>query len=89
MSRILNEFEASKTALRRYLSRFFARSQDIEDMLQEVFVRAYAAEARGPDPAAPRLSVPRRQARRAQRNRPPEEFRNRFGRGFPRSGCRW
>jgi RNA polymerase sigma factor (sigma-70 family) len=48
MSRILHEFEASKTALRRYLSRFFARSQDIEDALQEVFVRAYSAEARGP-----------------------------------------
>lgn len=48
MSRILNEFEASKPALRRYLGRFFARSQDVEDHLQEVFVRAYAAEARGP-----------------------------------------
>lgn len=48
MSRILAEFGASKTALRRYLGRFFRRSQDVEDMLQEVFVRAYAAEARGP-----------------------------------------
>lgn len=48
MSRILIEFETGKTALRRYLGRFFARSQDVEDMLQEVFVRAYAAEARGP-----------------------------------------
>ncbi len=48
MSRILHEFEASKTSLRRYLSRFFARAQDIEDALQEVFVRAYSAEARGP-----------------------------------------
>ena len=48
MSRILSEFEASKPALRRYLSRFFSRAQDIEDSLQEVFVRAFAAEARGP-----------------------------------------
>jgi RNA polymerase sigma factor (sigma-70 family) len=48
MSRILNEFEASKPALRRYLSRFFSRQQDVEDMMQEAFVRAYAAEARGP-----------------------------------------
>jgi RNA polymerase sigma factor (sigma-70 family) len=48
MSRILIEFETGKTALRRYLGRFFARSQDVEDALQEVFVRAYAAEARGP-----------------------------------------
>lgn len=48
MSRILGEFESSKPALRRYLSRFFSRTQDIEDSLQEVFVRAFAAEARGP-----------------------------------------
>ncbi len=45
MSGILNEYEASKPALRRYLGRFFARSQDVDDMLQEVFVRAYAMEA--------------------------------------------
>lgn len=48
MSGILNEFEASKPALRRYLGRFFARSQDVDDLLQEVFVRAYAMEARRP-----------------------------------------
>lgn len=48
MSRILTEFEASKTALRRYLGRFFRRPQDVDDLLQETFVRAYAAEARGP-----------------------------------------
>lgn len=48
MSRILTEFESSKTALRRYLGRFFRRPPDVEDLLQETFVRAYAAEARGP-----------------------------------------
>lgn len=48
MSSILAEFEAGKGALRRYLWRFFAKPQDVEDMLQEVFVRAYAAELRGP-----------------------------------------
>jgi RNA polymerase sigma factor (sigma-70 family) len=48
MSRILNEYEASKLALRRYLGRFFARSQDVEDLLQDVFVRAYAMETRQP-----------------------------------------
>jgi RNA polymerase sigma-70 factor (ECF subfamily) len=48
MSRILNEFEGSKLALRRYLSRFYSHTHDVEDALQEVFVRAYAAEARGP-----------------------------------------
>jgi RNA polymerase sigma-70 factor (ECF subfamily) len=48
MTRILNTFETSKPALRRYLSRFFQKSQDIDDALQETFVRAYAAEAHGP-----------------------------------------
>lgn len=48
MSGILNEYEASKPALRRYLGRFFGRSQDVDDMLQEVFVRAYAMEAQRP-----------------------------------------
>lgn len=48
MSGISNEYEASKRALRRYLGRFLARSRDVEDMLQEVFVRAYAMEARRP-----------------------------------------
>lgn len=48
MTRILHEFQASREALRRYLSRFFSRSQDVDDALQEVFVRAFAAEARGP-----------------------------------------
>lgn len=48
MSRILTEFETGKHALRRYLWRFFSRTQDVEDMLQEVFLRAYAAEAKGP-----------------------------------------
>jgi len=48
MSGILTEYEASKPALRRYLGRYFSRSQDVEDTLQEVFVRAYAMEARRP-----------------------------------------
>ncbi|MDP3740502.1 MAG: RNA polymerase sigma factor [Hyphomonadaceae bacterium] len=48
MSAILSEFAASKAALQRYLRRFFSAPQDVEDVLQEVFLRAYAAEARGP-----------------------------------------
>ena len=48
MSAIVTEFAASKPALRRYLWRFFSVPQDIDDLLQEVFLRAYAAEARGP-----------------------------------------
>lgn len=54
MSRILNEYEASKPALRRYLGRFFRRQQDVDDQLQEVFVRAYAAETRGATILLPR-----------------------------------
>ena len=46
MSGVLGAFEGNKPALRRYLSRFFSRAQDVEDALQEVFVRAFAAEAR-------------------------------------------
>lgn len=48
MSRLFNEFAASKPALRQYLRRFFTRSQDVEDALQEVFVRGFTAEMRGP-----------------------------------------
>lgn len=48
MSGILREFETSKPALRRYLARFLSRPQDVEDLLQEVFLRAYAAETRRP-----------------------------------------
>jgi RNA polymerase sigma-70 factor (ECF subfamily) len=48
VSAILSEFAASKAALRRYLGRFFSVPQDVEDMLQEVFLRAYAAETRTP-----------------------------------------
>lgn len=48
MSGILREFETSKPALRRYLARFLPRAADVEDLLQEVFLRAYAAETRRP-----------------------------------------
>ena len=48
MSAILSEFAASKPALRSYLRRFFSGVQDVEDMLQEVFLRAYSAEMRSP-----------------------------------------
>jgi RNA polymerase sigma-70 factor (ECF subfamily) len=45
MSAILHEFRASKAALRRFMWRFFPRGQDVDDLLQETFLRAYAAEA--------------------------------------------
>ena len=82
MSRILTEFEASKTALRRYLGRFFRRPQDVEDLLQETFVRAYAAEARGP------ILMPRAYLFRVAKHVSLNEIARRknsdnpFGRGF-------
>jgi RNA polymerase sigma-70 factor (ECF subfamily) len=48
MSAIAREFDASRDALKRYLGRFLSRPQDVEDLLQEVFIRAYAAETRRP-----------------------------------------
>jgi RNA polymerase sigma factor (sigma-70 family) len=48
MSSILHAFETDKAALRRYIGRFFSRPSDVDDLLQEVFLRAYAAETRGP-----------------------------------------
>lgn len=46
-SGILREFEAARPALRRYIARYLP-GQDAEDLLQEVFLRAYAAETRRP-----------------------------------------
>jgi RNA polymerase sigma-70 factor (ECF subfamily) len=48
MSAIFREFQANKAALRSYLSRYFRRAQDLDDLLHEVFLRAYAAEAQRP-----------------------------------------
>jgi RNA polymerase sigma factor (sigma-70 family) len=48
MSAIFREFEAGKAALRRYLWRFLPRKDATDDLLQEVFLRAYAAEAQRP-----------------------------------------
>jgi RNA polymerase sigma-70 factor (ECF subfamily) len=46
MSRILQAFTENRDALRRRIGRFIHRSADVEDLLQDVFLRAYAAEAR-------------------------------------------
>ncbi|MEZ5938598.1 MAG: sigma-70 family RNA polymerase sigma factor [Hyphomonadaceae bacterium] len=44
MSSILKEFIANEPAIRKVLSRYFRRAEDVEDLAQEVFVRAFAAE---------------------------------------------
>ncbi len=41
---ILSTFLDIETALRKYLMRFLVRSQDIEDVVQETFLRSYNAE---------------------------------------------
>lgn len=46
MSKIHKTFIEHEAALRRYLSRFLARSQDVDDLTQEVFLRAFAAESK-------------------------------------------
>ena len=43
-SKILSAFLAIETELRQYLMRFLVRSQDIEDVMQEAFLRSYNAE---------------------------------------------
>ena len=45
MSRILEVYKGNKTALRQYLRRFVARAEDVEDIAQEAFLRAFAAES--------------------------------------------
>lgn len=44
-SGITPAFLAVEASLRKYLRRFLSRSQDIEDILQDVFVRAYESES--------------------------------------------
>jgi RNA polymerase sigma factor (sigma-70 family) len=45
MSRILEVYKGNKTALKQYLRRFVARAEDVEDIAQEAFLRAFAAES--------------------------------------------
>lgn len=44
MSKILQIFLSNERALKNYLSRFFNRAQDIDDIAQETFLKAFAAE---------------------------------------------
>jgi len=47
MSEVLRVFLENERAIRRCLSRFRVSSQDVEDMLQETFLRGFAAEIKG------------------------------------------
>jgi len=48
MPSILETYVQNEAALKRFLRRFSAHSADAEDLAQEAFVRAYAAEAEQP-----------------------------------------
>lgn len=45
---VLNAFQNHQLALRRFISRFVQRTQDIDDVAQEAFLRAYRAEKSRP-----------------------------------------
>jgi RNA polymerase sigma-70 factor (ECF subfamily) len=47
MSRIFSAYVKHEQPLKRLLGRYLTRPQDIEDMAQECFLRAFAAELRG------------------------------------------
>ncbi len=46
MSRLLTAFIKHEAGIRHLLSRYMSRNQDIEDLLQETFLKAFAAEGR-------------------------------------------
>lgn len=46
MSEILDSFLKCEGELRAYLRKFFSRPQDIEDVVQEAFLKAFATEVR-------------------------------------------
>ena len=45
MSRILKAFLENERGLKRFLSRFLPHAQDVDEIAQETFLRAFAAEA--------------------------------------------
>ncbi len=54
MSRILNIFLENERALKSFLSRFLHRGQDIDDVAQETFIKAFAVEAKDEEVRAPK-----------------------------------
>jgi RNA polymerase sigma factor (sigma-70 family) len=53
MSELLRAFLENERGIKRFLSKFLMRSQDVDDIAQETFLRAFAAEAKQ-DVLAPR-----------------------------------
>ncbi|HEY0281915.1 MAG TPA: RNA polymerase sigma factor [Rhizomicrobium sp.] len=45
MSSILEAYLENEAAIKRFLKRFIKRSEDIDDLAQETFIRAFAAES--------------------------------------------
>lgn len=45
LSQIFRVFLQNERGLKRFLSRYFSRAQDVDDIAQETFLRAFAAEA--------------------------------------------
>jgi len=48
VTNILEAYLHHEKAIKRYLYRFFSRSQDVEDIAHEAFIKAFATELRGP-----------------------------------------
>lgn len=46
MSLILKSFLQNEQALKKYLTRFFSRQQDVDDVAQETFLKAFASETK-------------------------------------------
>lgn len=46
MSELLRAFLENERGIKRFLSKFLMRSQDVDDVAQETFLRAFAAEAK-------------------------------------------
>lgn len=70
MSDILRAFLDNEAAIRRYLSRFSASAQDIDDIVQEAFLRGFAAETRS------EISEPKAYLFQIARNIVFEKYRN-------------
>lgn len=46
MSKILKAFQENEAGIRRFLSRFLSNAQDVDDSLQETFLKGFAAETK-------------------------------------------
>ena len=58
---ITEAFIKHETFLKRFISRFLSRPQDIEDVVQDTYLKAYQRREKTADSATKSLSLPRRQ----------------------------